>query len=81
MAELKAGIAMVKEDKNMRKYTAKFFRYNPQIRGGGYETEREIEAKTIASAKKKAREIENGCLYGSMTLIDIKLADEQEVAE
>ena len=50
----------------MKKYIAKFFRYNPQIRGGGYETEREIE---------------NNCLYGSMTLIDIKLADEQEVAE
>lgn len=67
--------------KNMKKYIAKFFRYNPQIRGGGYETEREIEAKTISSARKRAREIENNCLYGSMTLIDIKLADEQEVAE
>lgn len=28
--------------------------------------------------KWKAREIENNCLYGSMTLLDIKLADEQE---
>lgn len=63
----------------MKKYTATFFRYNPQLEGNGYETTREIEAKTIASAKKKAREIENNCLYGSMTLLEIKLIDEQEV--
>lgn len=62
----------------MKKYTALFFRSNPQLKNGGYETTRTIEAKTIASARKKAREYED-CLYGSMTLIDIKLADEQEV--
>ena len=71
----KAGIATDKEDKTMKKYIAKFFRYNPQIKGGGYETERKIEAKTITSARKKAREIENNCLYGSMTLLEVKLAD------
>lgn len=65
----------------MKKYIATFFRYNPQIKSGGYETVREIEAKTIASARKKAREIESNCLYGSMTLLDIKLADGQEVSE
>ena len=68
-------------EKKHEEIHSEVFRYNPQIRGGGYETEREIEAKTISSARKRAREIENNCLYGSMTLIDIKLADEQEVAE
>lgn len=59
----------------MKKFEAKFWRGNPQIAGGGYETTRTIEAKTLASAKKKAREYEN-CVYGSMTLLEIK---EQEV--
>jgi len=57
----------------MNRYTAKFWRGNPQLKNGGYETTRTIEAKTITSARKKAREIyEDGCIYGSMTLIDIK---------
>jgi hypothetical protein len=56
----------------MKTYTATFCRGNPQLANGGYETERTIEAKTIASARKKARkEYEEGCLYGSMTLIKI----------
>ena len=55
----------------MKKYIAKYWRGNPQLKNGGYETEREIEARTIASAQKKAREWENGCAYGSMTLLDV----------
>ncbi len=55
----------------MKTYTATFFRGNPQIKNGGYETTRTIEAKTIASAEKKARKLEN-CLYGTMTLIKIE---------
>ena len=58
----------------MKTYTATFFRGNPQITGGGYQTTRTIEAKSITSARKKAREIENGCIYGSMTLLDIRRA-------
>lgn len=55
----------------MNTYEAKFFRNNPQLSNGGYETTRTIEAKTIASARKKAREISEKCLYGSMTLLDV----------
>ena len=58
----------------MKKYVAKFWRGNPQITGGGYETTRTIEAMTIKSAQKKARDIEKRVLYGSMTLIDLKEA-------
>ena len=56
----------------MKKYIATFWRGNPQISGGGYETTRKIEAKTIASARKKARDIENACIYGSMSLKNIE---------
>lgn len=55
----------------MKTYIAKFWRGNPQLKNGGYETTRKIEAKTITSARKKAREMEN-CVYGSMTLLDIQ---------
>lgn len=55
----------------MKTYTVTFFRGNPQIKNGGYETTRTIEAKTKASAEKKARKFEN-CLYGTMTLIKIE---------
>lgn len=58
----------------MKKYTATYWRGNPQLKAGGYETTREIEAKTIASAKKKAREWESGCAYGSMTLLKVEEA-------
>ena len=57
----------------MKTYIAKFWRSNPQSSKGGYETTRTIEAKTIASAKKKAREIEEKCIYGGMSLISIEL--------
>ena len=55
----------------MKKFTATFWRGNPQITGGGYKTTRTIEAKTLASAKKKTREIEKNCCYGSMYLLEI----------
>ena len=61
----------------MKKFVAKFWRGNPQITGGGYETTREIEAKTITSATKKAREYEKGVLYGTMSLIEITEQEEK----
>lgn len=54
------------------KFVATFWRSNPQLKNGGYETSREIEAKTIASARKKAMDIENHTAYGSMTLRGIE---------
>lgn len=56
----------------MKKYIATFWRGNPQLENGGYETARTIEAKTITSARKKAMEIERKSIYGTMELIDIK---------
>lgn len=52
----------------MKTYIAIFWRSNPQLKNGGYETTREIEARTPAQAMRRAREIENGCAYGSMEL-------------
>lgn len=60
----------------MKTYIATFFRRNPQLTSGGYQTTRTIEAKTIASARKKAREIEAKCIYGGMSLTDIRLAEQ-----
>lgn len=56
----------------MKTYIATFFRHNPQLANGGYKTERKIEAVSITSARKKAREISEGCVYGSMELLDIQ---------
>lgn len=61
----------------MKKYIAKFWRGNPQCATGGYETTREIEARTIKSAEKKARGYEKGCIYGSMTLLEVKEKNEE----
>ena len=55
----------------MKKYKATFWRSNPQLKNGGYETTREFEARNLRIAQKKAREIENGCCYGSMSLREI----------
>ena len=60
----------------MKTYIATFMRHNPQT--GNYETTRKIEAKTIASARKQARDIEKACVYGSMSLINI---EEQVITE
>lgn len=56
----------------MKKYIATFWRGNPQMKNSGYETTREIEAVSITSARKKARDIEDGCAYGSMSLLSIE---------
>lgn len=56
----------------MKTYIATFWRGNPQLDNGGYQTTRTIEAKTIAGAKKQARAIEDKCVYGSMRLLDIE---------
>lgn len=61
----------------MKKYIAKFWRGNPQSFNGGYETTRIIEARTISSAEKKARGYEKGCIYGSMTLLEVKEKNEE----
>lgn len=56
----------------MKNFIATFWRGNPQIENGGYETTRTIEARTIASARKKAEKIENNCAYGTMSLLMVQ---------
>ncbi len=51
----------------MKKFIARFWRHNPQLANGGYATERVIEARTLASAMKKAQRMEK-CAYGAMWL-------------
>ena len=53
----------------MKNFTAIFWRGNPQLKNGGYETIREIKARGKKSAEKKAREYERDCSYGTMTLV------------
>ena len=57
------------------KFIAKFWRANPQLKNGGYETTRKIEAETISAAKKLAYEIEKKAAYGSMSLRSIEEAE------
>lgn len=57
----------------MKNYVATYWRGNVQLASGGYETKTEIEAVSIASARKKAREIASRCVYGSMTLLTVEL--------
>ena len=60
----------------MHRYAATFWRGNPQLKNGGYETTRTIEAVNIQQARKIAREKhENGCVYGTLPLLDIKKED------
>ena len=56
----------------MKKYKATYWRENPQLPKGGYETTRTIEARTPEEAKKKAEQLTVS--YGSLRLIDIEEA-------
>lgn len=62
----------------MKKFIAKFWRANPQLKNGGYETTRTIEARGIASAGKKANRIADSMVYGSMSLLSIEEVKEAE---
>lgn len=55
----------------MKTYIAIFFRGNPQLKNGGYKVVKTIEARSITSAKKKARELADRVNYGTMQLIDV----------
>lgn len=57
----------------MKTFIATYFRTNVQLKNGGYETTRTIEARTLASAKKKAEKLTE-CSYGAMSLIKIEAA-------
>lgn len=54
----------------MKTYKATYWRGNPQLKSGGYETTRMIEAKTLAAARKRAEKV--SCVYGSMELLKVE---------
>lgn len=56
----------------LKTYKATFWRGNPQLKDGGYKTVKTIQAVSIASARKKAREYESWCSYGTMKLLKIE---------
>lgn len=47
----------------MKTYIVTYFRHNPQLKNGGYTSTCKIEAASIASARKKAREFCEGAVY------------------
>lgn len=55
----------------MKQYIALFWRGNPQLAKGGYETYRTYEAKNLTQARKMANKTERNCAYGSMELLEI----------
>lgn len=59
----------------MKKFIATFWRGNPQLKNGGYETTRTIEAKNRSEAVKKAKAID--IKYGSMNLLDVEEVPEE----
>lgn len=55
----------------MKKFIITFWRENPQLRNGGYYRNQEVEARTEASARKKAEKIAAGAAYGSMMVVSV----------
>lgn len=56
----------------MKKFTAFYWRGNPQMKNGGYATSRTVEARTVKSAEKKARALAEKVIYGTMILLKVK---------
>ena len=54
----------------MKKFEAVFWRGNPQLANGGYETKRQFNAKSYEGEKRQEKKHEK-CLYGSMELLDL----------
>lgn len=61
----------------MKTYQATYLRHNPQL-GAPYKTDYYIDAKSIASARKKAREIAESVPYGSLELINVELYQKKD---
>ena len=60
----------------MKKFTAVFWRSNPQLKNGGYKTKRTIEARALQAAKNKAAKMNP--IYGGLRLLDIYECVEQK---
>ena len=55
----------------MKRFIITFWRENPQLRNGGSYRSQEVEARTEASARKKAEKIAAGVIYGSMCVVSV----------
>ena len=51
-------------------FKAKFWRSNPQIKNGGYETVRTYEAKTLKQAEKMVEQSIKNTVYGGLEFIE-----------
>lgn len=60
--------------KNMKKWNVTLWRSNPQLKNGGYETTRTVEATTESAARKKATKQFCKCVYGSMFVLNVEQA-------
>lgn len=56
-------------NENKKTYTAIFWRGNPQLKNGGYETKRTFECANKREANKKVDEVIAACVYGSMDFL------------
>lgn len=56
----------------MKTYSVTFWRGNPQLANGGYETSRIMKAKTENGLRNQIKKIENAPGYGSMTYLNHK---------
>lgn len=56
----------------MKNFVAYFWRGNPQLANGGYESKIEIRAKSKETAMKQVRKYEKNCVYGTMTFLRLE---------
>ena len=56
----------------MKKFEAVFWRGNPQLANGGYETKRKFKATSYLVAKRKAKKLEKG-IFGKVELLKIQV--------
>lgn len=56
---------------NMKTFVVTFWRENPQFQNGGYYRTQEVEARTEASARKKADKIAEAVPYGAMYVVSV----------
>lgn len=55
----------------MKVFEATIWRSNPQLKNGGYEMKKTVEARTENSARKKFEAICNKTMYGGMSVIEV----------
>lgn len=60
----------------MKTWKVTFWRSNPQLKNGGYETTRTVEARTESSAWKKAEKQYCKCIYGGMTVLKVEVCND-----